>query len=773
MISFGQETNQEYRAKIGTVLENYFDLEREAIHLHTNKSVYLTNETIWYQGYIFNRKTNKPFFTTNVFVLLYDEKGDKISEKLIYASNGIFSGEIKLNSKIHSGEYYIQTYTNWMNNFSENESTLTKINIINPDEGIKNYNKINPETLEIFINPEGGNYITEISNSIGVSIKDCHNNAPENIEISLENSNGEVLKSLKLNKFGFGKFELIPEENSKITFFFNQKKYEKPLPIAEKIGIGMEINNVTMEGKVIITLRTNNQTKNLIENKKLFLLAHQDQKYNLFDISFKSDLEQTLTLKTTDFFEGITTLRIIDSGMKEYATRQLFILPKIEAITDIQKNIKKDGTINLIANTTFKNANLSISILPEDNISWDRNNNIISGLLINPYLSKPIENASYYLQSINRNKLYELDLILLDQKNTKYNWESMRISKPTSNFSFDVGLNIKGTINAQIKNKTYHKVKLISKKDLLMMSSDVTEKGDYNFEHVLVADSTYVNMSLQKLPDFDEIDNVFTPQISNRKRPFYKPLNINFSESCTDVTVEKFNSDFDFPKLASNVIQLKEVKIVNEKKKMTYENKFGNANLRGYKIDETLVRQNLLNFIEQNGFDVVRSMGEATVYSRGITTLKGAKATPLITIDERQLFTHAELSIMSMEEIDEIYLNPYGIVPSINNFMGIIKIYTKKTPFTKINTIQNKNSFYIKEGYSRINPFKNVNYINTQSLGFDNYGVIGWSPRKFTNENGQFNFEIIDYNKSKAKTIIEGMTNEGILIQEEKTIDLK
>jgi len=179
-----------------------------------------------------------------------------------------------------------------------------------------------------------------------------------------------------------------------------------------------------------------------------------------------------------------------------------------------------------------------------------------------------------------------------------------------------------------------------------------------------------------------------------------------------------------------------------------------------------------LNFIEQNGFDVVRTMGEATVYSRGITTLKGAKASPLITIDERQLFTHTELSIMSMEEIDEIYLNPYGIVPSINNFMGIIKIYTKKTPFTKISANTNKNSFYIKDGFSRINPFKNVNYSNTQSQGFDNYGVIDWLPIKITNENGEFNFEITDYNKSKGRIIIEGMTNEGQLIQEERTIDL-
>ena len=119
------QTKTDDNAGIETVLNNYFDLEREAIHLHTDKTTFLNNETIWYQGYIINRKTNKPYFTTNVFVLLFDEKGKQLSEKLVYATNGVFSGKIELNPKMTSGNYHIQVFTNWMNNFTENESTIT------------------------------------------------------------------------------------------------------------------------------------------------------------------------------------------------------------------------------------------------------------------------------------------------------------------------------------------------------------------------------------------------------------------------------------------------------------------------------------------------------------------------------------------------------------------------------------------------------------------------------------------------------------------------
>ena len=99
------ETNEEY-SKIAGVLDNYFDLEREAIHLHLDKTTFMNTETIWYQGYIINRKTAKPYFTTNVFVVLYDEKGKQLSDKLVYATNGVFSGKIELNSKLQSGNYY-------------------------------------------------------------------------------------------------------------------------------------------------------------------------------------------------------------------------------------------------------------------------------------------------------------------------------------------------------------------------------------------------------------------------------------------------------------------------------------------------------------------------------------------------------------------------------------------------------------------------------------------------------------------------------------------
>jgi hypothetical protein len=132
-----------------------------------------------------------------------------VFEKLLFANNGTFTGKFELTEKLHSGYYYIQVYTNWMNNFIENESTIQKINIINPTEGalIENSSP-DLETLELKLNPEGGNFIKGITNIVGVKLSDCFGKTSNNAEVEIQNNNGDILQTIKLNQF-FKIYEMI------------------------------------------------------------------------------------------------------------------------------------------------------------------------------------------------------------------------------------------------------------------------------------------------------------------------------------------------------------------------------------------------------------------------------------------------------------------------------------------------------------------------------------------------------------------------------------
>lgn len=772
---YAQEATDENKSKITTALENYFYLERESIHLHLDKTSFLTNEKIWYQGYIIDRKTKKPFFTTNVFIVLYDETGKAVSEKLIYAYNGVFSGVIPLDSKMHSGQYYMQAYTNWMNNFSEDESTITKINLINPSEGQKNYKKIHTESLEITLHPEGKNYLKGITNIVGIELKDCRGNSPANAEAWVQNSKGETIKTVKLNAAGYGKFETnLEDDYHKVVVKLENSTIEKLLPSQQNIGFALEVNNYTFDSKAIIKIKTNSNTIALFKTKKVYLLVHQDSKHFIYDLEFdKNNTEQIISINNTDLFEGINTIRIIDSDLKEWAERLIYVAPKKENPISIVKNIRKQDKVNFVAYSNYPNSTFSVSVVPTDSKSMDENYTILSGIGINPYLSSPLENPNYYLNDPKRVKYYELDLFLLNQSKTKYDWENIKTTQPSTNFSFDIGLTLKGTINSAIADKTYHKVKLKSYKDLIMRSADVNEKGDYSFEHLFLTDSTSVTLSLQKLPNFEVIDGKIANTLMNRKRPFYKPFTPKLSDTCPLVAADDSSVNFDFPKFSSKVIQLEEIKIKNETKtKLSYGNSLGNGNLRGYKIDETLQYTDLLNFIEQNGFTVVRNVGEVTIYSRINNTLNSSPPTPQIIIDGRVAMSQLELTSIRMADIDEIYLSPHAIVPSINNNLGVIKVYRKKN-FSTGKVKQDPNTFVVTDAFSTYPPFVNADYESTQSEGFDNYGLIEWVSGVTADENGQFLFNVVDYNKPKVKVVIEGISPEGKLIHEESSIEMK
>ncbi|RTZ03048.1 hypothetical protein EKL98_12315 [Flavobacterium bomense] len=772
---FSQNNEETVKSKIGVVLKNYFKLDREAIHIHVNKSTFLSEETIWYQGYIVTRKTTKPFYTSNVFVLLLDEKGKQLSEKLVFADNGVFSGHIKLGPNLDSGNYYIQVYTNWMNNFTENESTLVKVNIINPDQGIQNTEKIVKETLKVYLNPEGKNLISGVSNTIGIQVKDCNNNTPINLEATIQNSKGEALQTVKLNNFGFGKFHTIPTtEVLTVAVKYEDKIIENNLPPANLIGVAIEASSFMLDNKTKIKVKTNKSSFNSLQFRGLNLVIHQDQNFIVEPLNINpNNLEQIIVVNNTGLNPGINTIRIIDNELKQWSERQIYISPITKNNYDVIKNNQQGNIIKLAAFSNSTNNMISISVLPVETKSIDDNNSIIAGLTINPYLKTSLLNSNYYLNDVNRLKYYELDLALLNQESLKYDWDYMKLQPPTAHYTFDIGINLKGTVANPLKSKSFHKVKLVSSKEFITASADVTENGTFEFQNLLLTDSTYVNLSLHKQPNFEYVDAKLALQVVNRKKLYNKVFTGLIKKNCNleNDTIKTVN--LDLPYFKEKAIQLKEVVSKNKKKQLTHINILSNRMLRGHKIDSTNNSSRILNFIEQNGFMVDRTIGKINIYSRLPQLSVGPPPTPIVYIDDRQLyFDYYELEFLKMDELDEIYINALAIVAGGNNNLGIIRIYTKKQQNTHSKK-SNPNSFFVKDAFSKSSTFQNLEYENASSNGFNNFGTINWFTKTISDSNGNFTFDILDYNKKNCKIIIEGMTTDGQIFHEEKVVQLK
>ncbi|MUV03507.1 hypothetical protein GN157_07275 [Flavobacterium rakeshii] len=772
---FAQQSKKEEIAK---KFEDYFLLERENIHAHFDKNVFLTGESVWFKGYVFHRKYNIPFFScVNIFANLIDENGTILETKLLYGNLGDFTGNFKLDSSLKSGKYYIQFYTNWMNNFTEDESAVYDITVINEETGIPSYLTENAEAeVNITLKPEG-NFISDCTNTIGVHITGC-DNTPLNIDrAKVLNDKKEEIKEIPLNKLGYGKFDISANTTIGYTLQIelNGKIYSQPLPPVQAKGIAIDINSHVMADKTIIKLKTNSFTYSDIKGKTYFIAINKDNRTSIIDFSFNDNqLEQTILLQNKDLFEGVNTLRILDNNLQEIGQRLFYIHPKNIVNADIKKTFDDNGTVEFKGKINNGNMmSLSVSVIPANTISISEKEDIYGDFLISPYIDGQVKTtAKQYLSDLSRTSKYELDLFLMSQT-SKYNWNNIKSNPPKQNYTFDIGLSLKGIINKKKSLKGYY-VQISSIKGLLDERTYVINNNEFYLNNIIIPDSCNVSFSLMKPGQKPEILKL-TPTVSNNIRPFnkpYKPVKV----SCINYTTSA-DSEIALPKYASKSVMLENITIDGDaKKKLKYARGSGNGLLRGYKIseDDAISFFYLLDFIRYHGFDVTKTpMGDINITGRTVNTFQGQPTTPMVYMNTWLLMSFDVLDGIQTSEVEELYINQHIAVPGVDNKMGIIKIYLKPGGGFKSKSKKPEASFLIKKGFEENSEFKNSEYLSTyDDIGFQNFGLIDWHPTIITDDKGEFSFSVPKLYSGSVKILIEGIGPDGKMISEIKTVNL-
>lgn len=762
----GQEDKKDQIAK---AITDYFFLERENIHVHFDKNVFMTDESVWFKGYVFHRKKNIPFFNTvNIYASLMDDQGKTVNTQLIYGNIGSFSGSFKLGNQLKSGKYYVQFYTNWMNNFTEDESTVYEISVINQSMGAGNVlAKADPAKVNIEFRPEGGTLLFDAPNSIGISISDCNHKPLPVTVVDIVDNKGKNIKKVQINKLGYGKFDLpaISTMGYKAVVTIDDTKHEQALPLAQPKGFSLEVNNFTIADKTIVKIRTNKTTLDSFSGKPLYILAHQDDKGAVFKIDINNKSEQTVVIPNTEIAAGINSIRLIDSEMNELAERVIYNYPQAGLNAEITKVGQTAEKIEYSGKINYPNINLSISVLPENTISFDDSNDIFGSLLIQPYLDTKNKVAGkYYFSTLSKGKLYELDLYLINQK-SKYKWNNVLKNPPKHTYTFDMGLTLKGTIPASAGDTRYSKVRLYSLTSALDEITTVNDKREFIYNNILIPDSTYVNFTLLKKGS-EPKELTLLPQLLNARQKFNK----TFIPEPSCYATEASRSTLDKLNVYKEVIELEEVKI--EANALKYASSFGNSYLQGYKISDTKANmyQNLINFIKTyGGFVVDDRDGNLRILSRTVNSINGGQSSPIIYVDNVQLVDYSMLTVIQMGEVDEIYMSSTAIVPSVRNYMGVIKVYLKKGVRGK--SKNNTPEIMLKNGFERVIPFQNIVYNTTYDKGFDNFGVVDWEPTIMTDENGNFKLSIPKIYRKPIKVLIEGFSADGKLISEIKILD--
>lgn len=765
--SFSQTANNQ--ENIQKSIENYFQYDRENIHVQFNKTVYVNNENIAFKGYVINKHKYLPANTTNVQLAIYNEQKQLVKKQLLYTYLGVFDGGIHLTEKFPSGKYYFHFYTNWMNNFIEDDSFTQCVEIISRNEP---YQMPSPEpnwkSAKVEFFPECGKIINDMVNKVGIKITDCNQKGIK-IEGKVFDSKSKEIAQFKTNAMGNGFFYLNPDANEKYSIEIKTEKLNlvQALPETHKTGLAISYNNNLSNNVLAVVVKTNTASLPVYQNKKLTLLIHQNGNSILKEFAFDTtEPEKTLRFDKTNTPNGVNTIRVIDEEMNELAERLVYIETSFKPGIDLEAKAIANDSLNLSIKTNTKNPNLSISLLPENNICNTKKSSIIGTMYLNAYLNEPEDDTYPYFDNDNKTRKTDLELLLLNQNKNKYSWNNIKSNPPKMTHPFTQGLTIKGTIEKKTQNSKY-KISLLSMKNKVFEETTIDKSNQFTFENVAIQDSTVVLLQIMDGVTQLKSNKIKAKTVVMDSVSVFQPrFNVHNCSKAHD-TPKIFN--FGKFSMANNIINLKDIVVTGAPKtKLVHKEK--NPMAKAFKVGENELGT-LLDYIEKYGNFTVGIDKDNSVYiyqdrrNTSFATLTNGR--PTIYIDDLEIFDLNFLFSINIKEVSEVYFDDSGISERNPGGFGTIKVYLKEGYKNDLFKIKNT-SLIITNGFTKQIDFNNAPFETAEEFNY--FGTLSWFPEIAIQANQTQEIKALKANQKEIQVWLEGFTEDGELISETRKI---
>lgn len=746
--------------KIDSSYTKYFKNNREIPYLHLNKTSFLKGEEIWFKAYVLDLNTQRLHEnTSNLYCGIYDDKGELKEKKMLYVKKGISSGSFKIDSTYTNENYYIKAFTNYMNNFEEDESFLQKITIINNQ--IKNKEKVSIESkYDLQVLPEGGHALADIENVFGVVLKDINGDIPKIKSAKIIDEKGVEILSFKLNQFGLGKATFFVKSNKEYSVRIvleNGKELLKKIPPKKLKGVALGFEDIS-DNMVKVIVKTNKETLKEINNKRFFVLIHNTNSYYKKEIKFRKEKNlYFLFFKKRKFKRGTNIITLFNEENKPLAERVFFnnknnllgsLSVRVQSIDNDSVSLKLDKGVN--KNSYY----LSTSILPFKTKAHNPSQTIYSKFFLAPYIKGEVKNSSYFFKDINRKKLQELDLLLLTQGWSKYNWYNIFNNYYNDRYEFEKGITIKGVIDMDEKEDQKN-IYLISDSFNLFLSKK-TKENKVEFKNLYLTENEVVNISYLNKGTLENQKGYFSVKPLFFKDSIKVPLRKGF-----DLKLKQSNSVGVFILKENELLETVEISKKRRKKFKNHPFMLSNGSTKGYKIEEEEII-NVSEFLGRNGFRVISDGG----LELKIVANRPTKYPTRVFLDNMEITgNHLDLGLAirrSVNNYDEIFIN--------KGSSGEIHFFTRKTYKKKDKVKKIFKEYKIPFGFSVEKEYYQPKYFSTEHEVFKENGAIYWKSNVNIESESTMILKFPKLNQKKVKVFIEGVTEKGELIYIEKIL---
>jgi hypothetical protein len=752
---------------------DYVEAPREVAHVHLNKSVYVEGEMLGFQAYVFDKITKeRSMMTSNLYFTITDNDGNVIKEKLVLMQNGIASNVFNIDSTFTKDEYTFKAFTNYMMNFDEQNHFEQKFKIIYADKEEEIKLSLNSSNVDLQLLPEGGHLITDVFNNVAVIAKNELGEGIPNASVSIVNLNDELISEFKLNELGIGKTIFKPTLGESYKLKLVSNGYNHQINISDIKPTGLALSLTEVQDKVIFKISANENGLKTFGNRNFNLAIHNGGEINTVPFSLNNQPEAAIAFESANLFTGINIFTLFDENNRPILERLYFNYNGIiTGDLNPEKVIKKSDSITVVLNIKdFKKEtfnNLSVSVLPGKTKSYNQHNNIFSSLYIQPYVNGAIENGAAYFKNSDQKTRYNLDLLLMSQGWSSYNWSNVFKGAPLLNRAFERGIDVVATVNNNNNGGTYMVYPLqnnnteifdlksnqskFSQENLVPVEGESFRSSLMKNEGKTGAPGLYVRFHPSNIPNFTKQTPILSANLNNQ-------LSTNY----IDIAAKSWD----------NAVVLDEV-VLTGSRQFTRAEKL-NRRAINTTVDVVSARDRMTNmplsvYLNKLGFFANEQMGNFTLSN----PRSWGPNTTLVFLDDVPLLDLGILSLMTLEVIDIIVLDKFGSASAIGGGAGTIKIYTNPEVMfnnSKITTGLLKQQFPLT--FAKDQKFYTPVYKYYNTTFFDELGVISWFDKVTPDEDGRIELKFPNTNTSEIKLFIEGVVNDQQLISSEKNMSL-
>ncbi len=750
----------------------------QKVFLHTDKDRYFAGETIWLKAYLVNAVTHRPdTLSTNLYVELFNVKGDLASIMLMRLENGFTHGDISLPDSLSEGSYRLKAYTDWMHNFDEDLYFSKDIHVVNPIE--ENFIK----RLDVFRNrlfnrrlekaqeshqlaffPEGGQMISGLENHVAFKAANSLGAGIDASGVLYDERGAEVLQFTTYHD-GMGSFSFIPEEGLRYTAevtFENGDRKRVGLP--QTISAGYLLSARKADDQIMVRVATNAAPAGLGLAGEFYVLVQSRGRPVFIEKGRLEDNTYTAIIPLEDLPSGITQIKLFTTEGNPIAERIVFInkgdihKPRV---SDLQaSNTGDDDKISFtlsVSNDDFEGS-YSLAVLDTDETTTDYRANIATEFLLTSEIASSLKEPWYYVLGESPEAARAADLVMMTHGWRRFDWQKVVEREfPEIRYGFPKGISLSGVVSPRSSERETGEtdVELAIEKDKVdIYTTTTTRKGEFVFSNL-------------------DYDGHFTATLRIgqpiQQRALRADLNVRETE---DVEYDKnFNTRFfevtsrgdDWERTSRPETMFRSRGLVEPSAE----------SLSMYRDADQVIYFDDIRDQHSSVMDVLRSRVRGLRVIGNEIVLRGRSSfrmsnEPVFLVDEVIVnrSTFLSTSIYEVERL-AVISGPSSAILGSRGANGALLLYTRRGDDHRHDAYQ-----YLLKGFHVPSETFDAKIHTDNYAQYNVSRTLFWEPRLKANENGNVNLSFpADNHQKNMRVVIQGIDENGRITFKELFVD--